>query len=292
MNFGGIEALYSSFDDCVFAVLPVPYDLTSTYQAGSRKGPSAILEASANMELYDEELKTETYRSGIHTLMPLEIDARGPREMIDRVKRATAELLKHDKVPVVLGGEHTVTIGAVEAMKEFYPGISVLHLDAHADMRDSYQQTRYSHACVARRLHEICPVVQAGIRSMSSEEAHFLELENICSMSPEEMTSPDVIKMIMGELTTEIYVSVDLDVFDPSVMPSTGTPEPGGVQWKDVIRLIREVSNHRIIRGFDIVELCPIPGFAAPDFMAAKLTYRMMGYVNNYKIINNKEIRN
>lgn len=281
MNFGGIDAVeYTSFEDALFAVLPVPYDLTSTYQAGSRKGPAAIVEASSNMELYDEELRKETYRSGIYTLEPLEIDARSPRHMIDRVRNETAQILKSGKIPVILGGEHSISLGVVEAMKEQYPNISVLHFDAHADMRDSYQGTPYSHACVARRISELCPVVQAGIRSMSSEEALFIERTNREIINPAELNSPDSVERICGKLTKDIYITVDLDVLDPSVMPATGTPEPGGVLWKDLIRLICEVSRNGMIRGFDVVELCPIPGLIAPDFTAAKLVYRIMGYID------------
>jgi len=281
MNFGGIDAVeYTSFEDALFEVLPVPYDLTSTYQAGSRKGPAAIVEASSNMELYDEELKRETYRAGIYTRGALEIEAGGPREMIDRVRNETAGILKSGKIPVILGGEHSISLGAVEAMKEQYPNISVLHLDAHADMRDSYQGTPYSHACVARRISEICPIVQAGIRSMCSEEALFIERNNRDIISPSDFDSPDIIERICGNLTKDIYVTIDLDVFDPSIMPATGTPEPGGILWKDLIHLLCRVSHSAVIRGFDVVELCPIPGLIAPDFTAAKLVYRIMGYID------------
>ncbi len=174
MNYGGLDAAHSSFGTATFVVLPVPYDLTSTYQSGSRRGPAAILEASANMELYDEELRTETYRAGIHTLDPLEADARGPEMMVAAVREAISQVLSHDKVPVLLGGEHSISCGAVQAMREKYPQLSVLQLDAHADLRDKYQGSPYSHAAVARRIAEISPLVQAGMRSLSVEEAAFL----------------------------------------------------------------------------------------------------------------------
>ncbi len=280
MNFGGADIGNQPFEDAKFVVIPVPYDLTSTYQAGSRKGPAAILDASANMELYDEELGVETYLSGIHTMAPLEIDARGPEVMARIVRGEVARVLSAGKIPVVLGGEHSVSIGAVQAAREMYPSLSVLQLDAHADLRDSYQNASFSHASVGRRILEICPLVQVGIRSMSLEEARFIEHNKINSFPPDFIHNDDPVKKICENLSKDIYVTCDLDVLDPSIMPATGTPEPGGILWNDLIRLIREVSEHCTIRGFDIVELCPIPGMVAPDFTAAKLVYRIMGYIN------------
>lgn len=281
MNFGGMDVENPRLEDAKFVVIPVPYDLTSTYQAGSRKGPAAILDASANMELYDEELGAETYRAGIHTVGPLEVDARGPEVMAGAVRGEVAKVLSSGKVPVVLGGEHSVTIGAVQAAKEIYPSLSVLQLDAHADLRDSYQNSPFSHASVGRRIFEICPLVQAGVRSMSVEEANFIEEKGVRTFPPDFIINdPESVKKICENLSKDIYITLDLDVLDPSVMPATGTPEPGGILWNDLIRLIRGVSENRTIRGFDIVELCPIPGMIAPDFTAAKLAYRIMGYID------------
>ncbi|HPC74737.1 MAG TPA: agmatinase [Syntrophales bacterium] len=279
MNFGGIEKAFSGFRKASFVVLPVPYDLTSTYQSGSRRGPAAILDASCNMELYDEELRRETYRAGIHTLPFLEPDARGPREMIRKVEEVVDGIVRHGKIPVVLGGEHSISTGCVRALKKKYPRLSVLHLDAHADMRDRYQGSPFSHACVARRILEICPVVHVGIRSMSREEALFIGKKGIRVFPPDVLRkTPEWEKKVCENLTEDVYISVDLDVFDPSLMPATGTPEPGGLDWHDVISLVREVAGTSRIRGFDVVELSPIPGMVAPEFLAAKLAYRMMGY--------------
>ena len=175
MNFGGVDPAFPSFEESTFIVVPIPYDLTSTYQSGSRRGPHAILEASSQMELYDEELCKETYLAGIYTLPPLESDARGPGEMMHAVRRAISDILSSDKVPVLLGGEHSISFGAVQAFTEKYPGLSVLQLDAHADLRNYYQCSPYSHASVGRRISEICPLIQAGIRSMSAEEAAFMK---------------------------------------------------------------------------------------------------------------------
>ena len=279
MNFGGIDQVYTAFETARFVVLPVPYDLTSTYQSGSRRGPSAIIDASCNMELYDEELCKETYREGIHTLPPLEPDARGPAEMIRKVEESVASILEADKIPVMLGGEHSISPGAVRAVVNRYPGLSVLHFDAHADMRDFYQGTPFSHACAARRMSEICPIVQVGIRSLSREEALFIRQRGVAVYSPEWIArEAGWQKKICEKLTEDVYISVDLDVFDPSCMPATGTPEPGGLSWGEVLSLIREASRTCRIRGFDVVELSPIPGMVAPDFMASKLVYRVMGY--------------
>lgn len=279
MNFGGIypECLMRN---ALFVVVPVPYDLTSTYQPGSRSGPAAIIEASTNMELYDEELKKETYTAGIHTIDPLSIDARGPRQMVSAVRRKIAKIVELDKIPVMLGGEHSISFGAVDAVKEKYPELMVLQFDAHADLRDSYQGSPFSHASVARRISEICPLVQVGIRSMSKEEGDFLPVSKVKSYSADfVLENKDWCQTICKDLGGDVYISIDLDVFDPSIMPATGTPEPGGIYWKNVLQLLRTVSQSCRIRGFDVVELAPIPGIVAPDFMAAKLIYRLMGYI-------------
>jgi agmatinase len=201
--------------------------------------------------------------------------------MTATVRKTVAEILAYDnKIPVLLGGEHSVSLGAVQAMQEKYPGLTVLQLDAHADMRDSYQGSPYSHASVARRISELCPLVQAGIRSMSVEEAVFLK------GSPVKTFSADFIgreaqwcRKISGNLEGDVYVTIDLDVLDPAIMPSTGTPEPGGISWQEILQLMREVTARCRVRGVDIVELAPIPGMVAPDFLAAKLIYRIMGYL-------------
>ena len=282
MNYGGIDSAYTAYEQAKFVVVPVPYDLTSTYQSGSRRGPGAILEASANMELYDEELGQETYLAGIHTLPPLDADARGPEEMVNTVRRTIAGIAADGKTPVLLGGEHSISFGAVEALRGVFPKLSVLQLDAHADLRDSYQGTPFSHAAVARRISGICPLVQAGIRSMSAEEAEFLKTGRLKSYSADFIReNRSWWETICSDLQGDLYLTVDLDVLDPSVMPATGTPEPGGITWWDLIRLVREVSKRSRVRGFDVVELAPIPGMIAPDFLASKLAYRIMGYLTN-----------
>lgn len=280
MNFGGIDPAYPTFEEAAFVVIPIPYDLTSTYQSGSRRGPHAILEASCNMELYDEELCKETYLTGIYTLSPLESDARGPGEMVHVIRHATADVLAHNKIPVILGGEHSISFGVVQAMREKFPGISVLQLDAHADLRNYYQCSPYSHASVGRRISELCPLVQAGIRSMSAEEAAFMRESAIRTFSADFILEEQRWwEKIAETLSGDVYITIDIDVLDPSIMPATGTPEPGGIYWKDILRLVRAVTSRCRVRGFDVVELSPIPGMVAPDFLAAKLVYRIIGYL-------------
>jgi len=279
MNFGGMSPAHS-LRDALFVVVPVGYDLTSTYQPGSRRGPAALIEASTNMELYDEELKKETYLAGIHTTSPVAIDARGSKNMINAVRKKIAKVSVQNKIPVMLGGEHSISLGAVQALKEKFPKLKVLQLDAHADLRESYQGSPYSHASVARRISEICPLIQVGIRSMSKEESVFLPQSKVKSYSADfALEKKDWCETIGKNLSGDVFVTIDVDVFDPSIMPSTGTPEPGGLYWQDVLSLLKLVSRSCQIRGFDVVELAPIPGIVAPDFMAAKLIYRFMGYI-------------
>lgn len=276
-NFGGLEDEHAALERARIAVLPAPYDFSTTYQGGTRWGPRAILAASQNMELWDEELGA-TYRAGIHTLPELEPTALGPEAMTGRVERAVGWILDRGKIPAMLGGEHSLTAGAVRAAAERVRGLSVLQLDAHADMRDRYLDSPYSHACVMRRVREIVPAVSVGIRSMSEEEAKHLERE------PRPMWSTRAFRALGGRwepilkaLTDEVYVTFDLDALDPSALPATGTPEPGGLDWFEAVDLLAAVAKRSRIVGFDVVELAPIPGQVASDFLAARLTYRMMG---------------
>lgn len=286
-NFGGLPRQTLEGAHPRYSVLPVPYDLTASYISGMRGGPRAIIDASTHMELYDHELGCEPYLAGIETLPYMESTTLGPREMIKRVREAAEWILEAGRMPVVLGGEHSITLGMVQALLEAYPKMSVLHLDAHADMRDTYQDSPYNHACVARRISELCPIVQVGVRSLCMEEAEFLKAEaskgrkaNIKTVYAEEILRGISWDKVVSSLTDEICITVDLDFFDPSIMSATGTPEPGGLGWYDALGVLRAAIGSRRVVGFDVVELCPIPGLVAPDFMAAKLVYKMMGYIN------------
>jgi agmatinase len=279
-NFGGISRNQSSWENAQVVFLSVPYDLTSTYLSGSRRGPFAILEASTHMELYDEELGVETAEIGLHTLDPIEAASSGPEEMIRQIGEYAAPVLQANKFPVLLGGEHSVTLGLVYELKKKYPALSFLQLDAHADLRAEYEGTPFSHACVARRLAELGPLVQVGIRSLSAAESVFLGGSSVKSLPWHSLAArPDWEEEAIRHLSSEVYVTIDLDVLDPAIMPATGTPEPGGFDWSMITRFLRKVAQEKKIVGFDVVELAPIPGLVAPDFLAAKLIYRFLGEI-------------
>ena len=279
-NFAGIEQPYCDQDTSKFTIIPVPYDLTTTYISGTKKGPQAILEASTHMELYDEELQKETYLAGIYTSQSIPVQAMQPEEMLRMVADVVSSDMRSGRVQVVLGGEHSISLAPVQELMKLYPNMSVLQLDAHADLRDSYEGTPYNHACVGRRISERCPLVQAGIRSMSKEEADFKESSQVLTFSDYDFKdSAGTFDTILEALTDDVYLTLDLDVLDPAIMPSVGTPEPGGLGWYETLHFLRLLSKRKRIVSFDVVELAPQPGNIAPDFLAAKLIYRIMGYI-------------
>lgn len=279
-NYGGTDLQLTDPKNARVTVIQVPYDATTSYIGGTAKGPAAIIDASAHMELYDEELGEETCRIGIHTMMPLPVGDTTPEAMLGMVSDAVAQNLPPDKLPVIVGGEHSISLGAVQALVRQYPRLSVLQLDAHADLRDSYEGIPFSHACVGRRISELCPLVQAGIRSMSREEADFKRSSPVVTVFDHQVKQGDnVLEDVIQHLTDDVYLTVDIDVLDPAIMPATGTPEPGGLSWYEIIRLIRTLCRQKRVVAFDVVELCPQPGNVAPDFLAAKLIYRIMGYI-------------
>jgi agmatinase len=278
-NFAGLAAEFSSLDSSRVAILPVPYDFSTSYQGGTRWGPHAILTASRNMEVLDDELGA-TYRAGLHTLPELEPTALGPGEMAKRVEQAFEWILDRGKLPVMLGGEHSLTAGAVRAMLKRHPKLSVLQLDAHADMRDTYLDSPDSHACVMRRIRELCPAASVGIRSMSEEEAEALQAKPAPIWSTRQFRKlGGDWSAILDALTDDVFVTFDLDALDPAYLPGTGTPEPGGLDWFEASDLIAAVAARKRIVGCDVVELAPIPGNAASDFLAARMTYRMIGHM-------------
>ncbi len=279
-NFCALPEEQSSWHNSRVVIIPAPYDFTSTYVAGSRRGPEAIINASMNMELFDEELGIESCKIGIHTQEQLAPVAASPENMIEVVEEAVSEVVFGGKFPVLLGGEHSITIGAVKSLKHKHPGLSILQLDAHADLRNSYQGSRFSHACTGRRTAEMGELVLAGIRSLSAEEEAYRQNSSISYYPAADILSGQVkTEEIVSKLGKELYISVDLDVFDPSIMPATGTPEPGGLGWYDILKILRAACRGRTVVGFDLVELCPIPYNPAPDFLAAKLIYRLIGYI-------------
>jgi agmatinase len=275
-NFGDLPPEYSSLDKAKIVIVPVPYDATSTWLKGADKGPAAIIEASANMELYDIETGSEVYKVGIHTDQPVVVDS-GPQELADAVARRVGEHLAKNKFTVVIGGEHSVSIGAIRAHSRSKDIVTVLQLDAHSDLRDEYHGSKYNHACVMARVKEMFPAVQVGIRSMDASEKQYIDSRNVFFAEDIHKSSRWMDKVV-SRLSEQVYITIDLDVFDPSIMPSTGTPEPGGLLWYDVLEFLKKVSEAKNIVGFDVVELCPNNVNKAPDFLAAKLIYKLLTY--------------
>ncbi|MGQ9628809.1 MAG: agmatinase [bacterium] len=281
-GFGGLEEGYTDYRRAGIAVLPVPYDATVSYGTGTRNGPRHIISASMNLELYDVETGRQPFLRGIHTLPEVEPVASGPQSMVNRVYTICRGVLRDGKFPVILGGEHSISFGVVRALRERYADLSVLQLDAHADLREEYGGTPYNHACVMRRILDICPIVQVGIRSMSPEEAKFIRERDLRPFYAHSMISggDDWMGEAVRRLTDMVYITIDLDALDPSIMPAVGTPEPGGMGWYEVIALIRRVAESKRIVGFDVLELAPQPGNIAPDFLAAKLVYKVLAYID------------
>ena len=262
-----------------FIVLPVPYDGTASYRSGARDGPRAIIEASRQMEDFDLELGNEPCVHGIHTLPEMQPHAGDPAEMVRRVEETVNQVYNSRVTLATLGGEHTVSVGVVRALKRHHPRLSVLMLDAHADMRDQYQGSPFSHATVGRRIAEICPLVLVGVRSLSAEERDVVaERGQPMYTWPSDLSMTDLATEVLRHLTEDVYISVDLDVLDLAIMSAVGTPEPGGMGWADVLTLLRVVSSQRRVVGFDLMELTPAEGPTSCAYTAARLAYKLMGY--------------
>jgi len=272
-------------ESAAVCILPVPYDATSSYQAGARFGPAALIAASHQVELFDEQLQQETYRVGIHTCAALRPNAAGPEAMISDVGAACEALLKAGKFIALIGGEHTVSLGAIAALRQQRMGrpFGVVQFDAHRDLRASYDSSPWSHACVAARIHDWqLPLVQIGVRAWSLEENETADSDSIRSLPAWELAGADPIENLeraIEILPDDVYLTFDLDALDPSIMPATGTPEPGGLSWYQTLGLLEEIANRRRVIGMDMVELSPIGGFAAPDLLAARLLYRALGMI-------------
>ena len=246
---------------------------------GTRNGPHEILVASSHMELWDEETQTDVHGIGIYTLAEMEFPFASMEDVVREIRRVTAALLSHGKFPIILGGEHSITPAVVGAVAEKYPGVSVLQIDAHADLRDSFMGTPHSHACAMRRTLEFARATQVGIRSLSTEEAA------VAPTLPTEIfydfnmrNNADWIDRVIDTLSEQVYITIDVDGFDPAIMPATGTPEPGGLSWYEALTLLRRVIERRTVVACDIVELSPIPGNVAPNFLCAKLVYKILTY--------------
>ncbi len=275
-NFAWLTPEHSSFERSRVVVLPVPYDSTVSGWVGSREGPNAIIEASGNMELYDIGIDAEPYLFGIHTMPDLAVQTAGPEQMVDRIEEVVGELVDAGKFVVTLGGEHTVAVGAARAQAKRHPRLTVLAFDANADMRDEYLDSPYNHACTLRRISEVAPVTQVGLRSAEREETDYLREQGFRFHAPREYRAlgPEALADQLGE---DVYLTFDLDAFDSSVMSAVGTPEPGGLHWDEVSDLLETVARRHRIVGFDVTELAPSLGPRANAQLAAKLTYRIIG---------------
>jgi len=279
--FLGLDPAECRLNDARVAIIPAPFDQTTSYMPGTRFGPRAILDASRQVEFYDEELDTEPHRIGITTLAEIEVDPADPAAGLDRLEAVTSKVVEAGMVPLTLGGEHSLTLAPVRALHARYPGMSVLQLDAHLDLRDQYQGTKLSHASVMRRIRDLgIPTVAVGIRSVSREEADYVHAEKAPVFLGREIRARGLpVDAILGELPNPVYITVDLDAFDPAYVPGVGTPEPGGLTWDEGLVLLRAVCERRQVVGCDVVELCPIPGQPASDFFAAKLVNKLIGYL-------------
>ncbi len=301
--FGGLEAERSDYSTSHFVIVPVPYDATTTYRSGTRDGPRAIIDASLQMELWDIELGCEPADNGIHTFPEVEPHLGSSKLMVERVRDVVARVISDDKVPIMIGGEHTLTVGAVDACGAVYPGLAILYLDAHADVREPYLGAEWNHASALRlsigairrsRTVSEVPVVAVGIRSAAAEEANYIRENELAVVLAQEVAETryggvaardrlwDEVLARLGPCKTPLYISVDMDCFDPSVVAAVGTPEPGGLDWYEVTSLLRRACERFTVVGADVVELAPGEGPVAGTFTAAKLVYKLVGYIGKH----------
>jgi agmatinase len=279
LGFGGALPQARSYADSKVVVLPVPVDRTTSYVGGTRNGPREILQASSHMELWDEELAVDIHGVGIFTLPEMELPFGELAPLMEEIQRVASEILAHDKFLVTIGGEHSITPPLVAAAAARHPGLTVLQIDAHGDLRDTYMGTRHNHACAMRRVLEYARVTQVGIRSMSSEEAAVVSsLATTIFYDYAMRRDPEWIARVVDTLNDPVYITIDVDGMDPAIMPATGTPEPGGLSWYEMLALLRAVLTRRHVVACDVVELSPLPGILAPNFLCAKLIYKMLTY--------------
>lgn len=292
-NFLSISEEFSNFENSKIVILPAPYEHTTSYIKGTILGPEKLLEASHQVELYDEEFDIELFREvGITTLEPLDFTDLKDEKAIDAVYKIVLDLLKKNKFVVTIGGEHTIAIGAIKAYSEIYHNLTILHLDAHSDLRDEYDGNKYSHASALARVYEFNRnLVQVGIRAQDIEEAKFIRENKIKTFYAWGIKSGKYNKcgktwqdVVVSELGENVYITFDLDYFDPSVMPAVGTPVPNGLYWDETIELIKKVCANKNVVGFDIVELCPLPGIEYPNFTSAFLTNKLLNIIFSQKI--------
>lgn len=275
-KFGGIPEEFAKYDKSKIVLIPVPFDGTSTWQKGADKGFEAFIEASENMELYDIETDSEVYKNGISILNAI-TEKSSPEAMVEAVHKSVQHQIKRNKFVTLFGGEHSISIGAIRAFYETYENLTVLHLDAHADLRKEYEGSKYNHACAVYEASQHTNLIQIGIRSMDASEKLTMDFEKVYFAHEIEQDN-FWMDSALEQMTENVFITFDLDVFDPSIMPSTGTPEPGGLFWNETLEFLNKVFSEKNVVGFDIVELCPNSNNKAPDFLAAKLYYKMLSY--------------
>jgi agmatinase len=278
-EFGGTTPTTTDFDNARVVILPIPLDRTTSYVAGTRTGPHEILVASSHMELWDEETETDVHSIGIVTLPEMDLPFASMDEVVREIRRVASEIVNRGKFPLILGGEHSITAPVVAAMAQRHAGLSVLQIDAHADLRDSFMGTPHNHACAMRRVLEYARATQVGIRSLSPEEAAAIPtLPTEIFYDYNMRQDPNWIDRVVDSLSETVYITIDCDGLDPAIMPAVGTPEPGGLSWYEMLALLRRVIESRRVVGCDLVELSPIAGNIAPNFLCAKLIYKILSY--------------
>lgn len=275
-TYAGIPEEFAKLEKAKVVLIPVPYDGTSTWQKGADKGPKAFLDASENMELYDIETDTEVYQQGVF-LADAVTENSSPEAMVDAVHQATKRYIKKNKFVTIFGGEHSISIGTIRAFNEMYPNLTVLQLDAHADLRKEYEGSKCNHACAVYEASQTTNLIQVGIRSMDAIEKTVMD-EDKTYFAHEMVEDSTWMDSAIDQMTDNVFITIDLDVFDPSIMPSTGTPEPGGLLWYETLDFLRQIFEEKNVVGFDIVELCPNKDEKSSDFLAAKLYYKMLSY--------------
>ncbi len=281
-TFAGIPLEYASFDKANILLQSIPYDGTSTWGKGADKGFDAFLEAAYNMELYDIETDSEVYKKGIYLAEELTAFS-SPKDMFEQIYRHTQKMLLTDKFLTFFGGEHSISIGIIKAFYECFDKLTVLQIDAHADLRPAYEGTPYNHACAVYDASQHCNLIQVGIRSMDQSETQYMDQDKVY-FAHKIAQKNKWMQASIDQMTDNVYITFDLDAFDPSIMPATGTPEPGGLTWYEVTNYLKKVFTQKNVVGFDIVELAPIDGLHAPQFLAAKLYYKMLSYkFSNYE---------
>ncbi|MDR9418414.1 agmatinase [Gracilimonas sp.] len=274
--YAGIEGEHNLYDNAAILLQSIPYDGTSTWGKGADEGFGAFLDATQNMEIYDIETDSEVYKKGVHIIEPI-LEDESPEAMFEAVYKNTKELLKTNKFLTFFGGEHSISIGIIKAFYEAHPDITILQIDAHTDLRPEYHGSPYNHACAVYDASQNANLIQVGIRSMDSGELDYLDRDK-CFFAEDMYGHTNWMKESISKMTDNVYITFDLDAFDPSIMPATGTTEPGGLLWNSTIQYLKNVFQQKNVLGFDIVELAPIDGLTAPQFLAAKLYYKMLSY--------------